>query len=618
MQTGNIERRESTDFKRIARLALFVSLSLTAVCSVVVAVTPRASGYEISVYAAFPAYFWYLLCAAIIVGLCVLVRGHIIANGQGFDRYQAMSIVAILIPTSVILLMPIIRGYPMYGRWDVLSHIGWTKDILVNHFISKDDLYPTEHILAATACMLSQMPTPTLTETFPQLFWMLFVMFFYVLARGLLLRRLELGVALALSLVPVFNVSNSQVISPVLLAPNAQSFFLMPLVIFSYFRSIGSGCRKRFAISLVILLLCIAFFHPLTVILLIVVFGVTQLSIARGRSTGRRGEPLVLNRSSTGILIALVVFFAWQSYSILLTRSLVSVYNSVLDRGLGSGLSLYSALVNTTHPSLSDLLDFVVRVYGSFILLGLLSLATVLFLVRARKVDSIRLTLSLSFLLLSILSLVVLSVSFPMPFGRVFAFVTFFSFLLIPNLFAEETRIAWLRNVKGTKLLRVASIYALVAILVLISIFGLYPSPRVRSANDQVTSAELSGMSSFFDVRDGNLRIVELGLSQLTFYDEIYGMSSSRKNLDYGSAVQPPDHFSYNVSSSFGKSYATPRYLLTSESGRSYYPLVYPEYEGNWRFSPSDIAKLRLDSSVNEFLDNGNLELYIVYPTASK
>jgi hypothetical protein len=529
-----------------------------------------------------------------------------------------MSIVAILIPTSVILLMPILRGYEMYGRWDVLSHIGWIKDIQVTHFIGKDDVYPTEHILAATVCMLSQMPTGNLTETFPQLFWMLFVMFFYVLARGLLLRKGELGIALVLSLMLVFNVSNSQVISSVLLAPNAQSFFLMPLVVFSYFRSIGSECRKRFAITFVILLSCIAFFHPLTVIVLIIVFGVTQLSIARDQSTGRRREPMVLNRSNTGIMIALVVFFAWQSYSTLLTRSLVTVYNSVLDRGLGSELSKYSALVNTAHPSLSDLLDLVVRVYGSLILLGLLSLAAVLSLVKSRKVGSIRITLSYSFLLLSILSLVVLSVSFPIPFGRVFAFATFFSFLLIPSLFVEETRIAGIKNEKGTKLFRIALIYALVAILVLISTFGLYPSPRLRSANDQVTSADLSGMSLFFDVRDGNARIVELGLSQLTFYNEIYGMSSPRKNLDYGSGVQPPDHFSYNVSSSLGNSYATPRYLLTSELGRSYYPLVYPEYEGYWRFSPSDFAKLGLDSNVNEFLDNGNLELYIVYPAASK
>jgi len=130
--------------------------------------------------------------------------------------------------------------------------------------------------------------------------------------------------------------------------------------------------------------------------------------------------------------------------------------------------------------------------------------------------------------------------------------------------------------------------------------------------NQQVSEVELDGMTWFFDSRNEEILIQELGISQRRFHDAILCMPGSSKYIRYGKSTLPVDHFEYINKTSLGDYYEDQRYLLISHLGRILYPKVHPKYEKHWKFTPVDFCMLEKDSTVLRIHDNGNLNVYFV------
>jgi hypothetical protein len=119
-------------------------------------------------------------------------------------------------------------------------------------------------------------------------------------------------------------------------------------------------------------------------------------------------------------------------------------------------------------------------------------------------------------------------------------------------------------------------------------------------------------MEFLFAHRNENFTILELGISQMRLFDEIYGRDVQRTNIGYGDDVTPVDHFGYNVTDSISNSYDSPHYLLLSEPGKGFYSAVYPEYRSLWKFTPEDFKELTMDSELNHIFSDGSVDVFLI------
>jgi len=138
---------KSSDESRAIKVTAIIAFTFIVLILMIIVKTPPASGYEISIYNVYPWYLWVFVITSIFLGQMILLSGATASKKN--DNYWVIGFLGILITNTILLFMPFIRGYTMYGRGDVLTHIGYIKDILNTASIGTNNYYPIEHILTA-------------------------------------------------------------------------------------------------------------------------------------------------------------------------------------------------------------------------------------------------------------------------------------------------------------------------------------------------------------------------------------------------------------------------------------------------------------------------------------
>ena len=181
MKFGN----ENVTIKIIAIIAFtFIISALT-----IISKTSPASGYEISIYDAYPWYFWVFIITSIFMGQIILVRSALSSDKS--DRLCFFGFLAIITTNIILLFMPFIRGYATYGRGDVLSHIGYIKDILRTASFGTDNFYPLDHILTASLSYITSINVEHAVNIIPPIFSLFYIISIYFLARQIFERKAE-------------------------------------------------------------------------------------------------------------------------------------------------------------------------------------------------------------------------------------------------------------------------------------------------------------------------------------------------------------------------------------------------------------------------------------------
>ena len=83
------------------------------------------TGYHIDIYSQLPSIFWCGSSIAYFLG-CLLVL-------QERKNFRSLGVTILLINFCLILLIPYELGYYSYGRGDMISHIGWIKDLILGY-----------------------------------------------------------------------------------------------------------------------------------------------------------------------------------------------------------------------------------------------------------------------------------------------------------------------------------------------------------------------------------------------------------------------------------------------------------------------------------------------------
>lgn len=588
-------------------LLVIGSLALVGMAAIVALVGP-ARGYEFSIYDAYPVVFWVLAGVGLLVGQALLLR-RAFGTADGRWRYGLAIVVGIEV---LILLLPYLRGYPVFNRSDVLTHVGYIRDIQRTNGLGGRNIYPNIHMLVLTLAYATGVKPMQVINSIPVVVTAFSVVATYALVTSVFDHRR----ALATLPFAVIFLGGTAHTNP---SPYAQTVLIVPFVLYLFVRGQQLGSTPVRA-ALAIVLVSLVIYHPLTTLFLLAVFAIYTVSrVARGNSPISTDPSEQLGRSvgSTVAQLMAGVFVAWYSNFASVIGRFSTAYERLFAASGGgeSRFEAYGSTVNRFSPALIDLLTIGAVKYGQsglFIGLGGIYVAKsgIESLLGRARMGVYELTFTASFLVFTGLGAVFLFVDLFVGFGRLLVFARIFAALLVGTVTFE------LYHRYGARRLVVGATALACVVVVIIGLVGVYHSPLETRQNQQVTEAELEGSAWLLEYRSTSVGIDERGINMWRFRDALYGTEGyGDRQVVAASGNSPPPHFGYDTNATLGASYDSDRYLVLTELGREYYPNMYPDYREFWSFESADYQRLERDGTVSHLYDNGEVDVYYVNGT---
>lgn len=577
--------------------------ALLFLLTVILFLTPPASGYEISIYDAYPIYFWVIGCLALLVGNVVIVRS---AYDETSDWVYGLLLVLCVV--GLITLLSYFRGYTLLGRADVLTHVGFITDIQKTNGVTSGNIYPNIHLLVlslAFATGLEPMTMLTSVGAIASVFGITSILALLMVTFGR--RRALLSIPFATVVIGVQS------------APFLMSSLLVPFVLYLFVKERQTkALHVRAALATV--LFSMVLYHPITTVFLLLVFA--TYSVARFLT--RRN---ILPTSSSEIddpvgsmplsQLMIAVFAIWYlDFEKIIVRIEIVLQNTLGPVGGSSApIDTYSSTVNQYSPALLDLVQIFTLRYGAaailLVLAGLYSLLLALAILSGRaEVSRFESMFVGGLALFSGAAAVFLVVDLLVGFGRPLVYATLFGALLAGGLFISLSRNESLRPfVNG-------ALYVTLAVLIVVSTFGLYAAPAQIETNQQVTENEFDGSTWYLEHRDDDVALSEFGIETYRFRDAIYGRNTyTADQVVTSDTTRIPPHFNYTEHETLGASYERDQYMILTTRGRIFYQEVYPDYRQFWSFQPSDFQRLPQDETVSHVYSNGGYDVYRVNAT---
>jgi len=602
---------ENNRIDRFFKIILITGFFLILVVLTILLGVGPASTYEFSIYDAYPWYFWVFLLSAILCGQGVIIGSAIT---QSKKNYWFFGLCVILLSNVLLLFMPIIRGYYIFGDGDVLTHIGNMKDILQTSHIGENQ-YPIDHILGVIIHVISGLSLSDITFIIPPLFSFFFILSMYYVGKVIFSNQFERLILLVLASILCFGEFH------LAFTPNSQAIFLVPLILYLAFKVYYSENNNKYHILLLLMSTLIVFYHPLVAIMVVLILCLMEIM----QYVLKKYQKSILKKVNFTytIIFILTVFLIWSSYLFTIIWVMKPIIGRIFgDETVKSELQNNFNLISKVMFDPIYLLNLILNVYGQWIVFGILSLLSIGLIFKSIKNQKTELNFSggitvLGFIVFSILSAAIFLMINSFGFGRIFSFASIFSLLLIPTgvyLFLyNNSHDLVLSRKKIIKLLGVILVFFCITYF---SVFNLYYSPIIKQPNVQVPKSDYIGMSTFFPYWDESFPILEFGLFSFRFDHAIYGPSSGRLNFadtNYDNFI-PPDHFGYQNETQSRILFDSSKYLILNDHGRGFYPKIYPEFPDKWRFITQDFERLKSDNKVQQVYSNKNLEIFILSP----
>ena len=623
---GDSKMVEKKDIRIIKLLTIF-AFSMMILALIIILRTQLIPNYEINIYNTYPWYFWMFIMLSIYAGVLILLKSYIT---KAQNNYWIFGFAAILLSNFILLTIPVFQNYLILGRGDILTHIGWMRNILNAGYFG-NDMYPIIHILGAITHYFTDISLESITTLIYPVFSIFYILSFYILYNEILRDKSNVILAMVFTSIMVFGTAQTS------FAPFTLSFFTIPIFFYIYFRE-RSNHKWNVKILLLIATIFLLLFHPLTALLLL--FSIMIIEFSRyvylrinqpPQDSSHHVQQVKYRINFSYVLIALLIagLLLWKPYLHLLENGFYTFY-SFLESQTSPNFS--SALATANKATLKDLIITTIFIYGVLIITILASLISIYELVKdnisSLKNNTLHLLnifLSLKvyeiFSIIGFLVFVIISVFvyFKLPlfgFTRILSFATIFTSFLMFSLFyiILESRN---RKLNFNKYVKVLLISIIILPIICISTLNLYDSPLTLTPNEQVTSSEINGMETFYLYDNNSSRILDLGISQYRFLAYIYGEQADSYgqdihigNLSNTSRTNPIDHFGFNNTTTITQFYNGSVYLLINDIAIENYPQIYPNYPDKWRFTPQDFNRLNNTQQVMLIYNNGNLKVY--------
>ncbi|MPW38614.1 hypothetical protein GBV73_02720 [Thermococcus sp. 101 C5] len=586
------------------KLLAVISVLLLNYVLYIIIVTPPSEGYELSIYDAYPTYFFILILISFSCSFLGVLYNI-------FTRKITISCLAniftIVMLNAVLVLLPIFRGYAFYQRHDALSHVGMIKDILISGHVGDNNFYPVFHIISSVIIQITNLNFFLIRELIPAYFYYLYVISISLISIKITGDRSAGLFAFLFASVPLLGGRR------IAFTPSDNLFFLLPFIFYIFYLDLYKSSIET-KVLLIVILLLIPYMHPEIVILLMIIFVLFPLSGYLSKAISKINQSA--NKGTWHLCLVLFTsFFTWFSMFSRFSFYTRRLYFSFLGAMSTPPIEYYSTLFSRSKLTEIEVLELFIKREGAHFIYLILASLVVLIIVKNmlsnRKVEFNHLFFGLVFLLSSFLMVISLFVDIVIGYERVLKYVILFSTLLVSVFFI---------NYKKNLLLQKNKIFFLMIFLILIisttiSTFNLYPSPIIKSYNQQVTSMEISGTSWLIEFGDKNLEPIDMFITFGRFVHALQGYQySMQENKLYATALYntkryPPDHFNYTHFGTLGESYSEDKYMLTNKLMKLFYFELWPKHA---RFTPNDFVKLNSDPTVDKIYLNGELEIYYI------
>ena len=592
--------------------------------SLVIVSTPSATGYEISIYEAYPMYLWGLFVGSFACGITIIVR-QIFSEQQ--SRWWMTGLLIVFITNSVFLLLPEFRGYIFYGYGDTLTHLGRIKIVTTTGHLGEYNFYPLIHILGASMNLVVNISLPNILSLFFVLFYCVYVINMYLLARLIGDLKGQALMVLVLALPLTLNLTYVRI------PPQVVAMIMVPCLLYFWYRKVQMPATAFYStLLLILLILFITFFHPMTTLLTLIIllivpatwFIYSRLISSKPYQSAHLHFPLknALNVS----MIMGIVFFAWYfGYA-----RIEKIFKGFVDWILyGLGESTYTQQVSQLGEaaeaglSLPQTIEVFFLRYGAVaLLLGISTIAFFLVcyfsLSRRPYFGFAEFATAGQFLIAGAIGIVALSsatfgrvdpiraAQFPLIFGIVISGLVFYKILRRPFFFR---RIRWIIGMT-------------VIIVLIMAAWGLgavYDSPWVYKANTQVTQARLAGSKWLFTARTDTILVGGGHPNNLRKLYHYHFMVAPDEMWDLGLRIfdseSVPSHFGYDTGVNIKEAlHYKAKYLAVFERDRiseQAFPENVRGQASQW--NDQDFAKLESDPAAMRLYSNGGFEAWKIY-----
>lgn len=555
-----------------------------------------ADSYELSIYSAFPTYFWIILSIIIMFSLLVII----VSTHMDYSRQVWLGLFLILSIYTMILLLPVIRGYVLPGRGtgDILVHIGHAKTIIDTGHIYNTNYYPVIHILMASLNHIGLS-----LETASALIWTTFsigfIIFITVLARKIIHDRKKAFFVIFFSLPLMFYGFHIAIL------PAFFSFFMIPLLLYTWY---ATSSKKEFLILYIVLSFLIVFFHPMTTLILIMIFMIFLIC-----------DKLPLkkyfkNIENLDFRIGLSVFLiSYVTWIISFERGVESIERIILWPFVGQREAViehHTGLVSRAGLGVWETFSLFTNRFGVTAIYLLIPLLLILFFIFKGWLKTLNtLEVSSGLQYLGGISFIGYSVvGYMIEFGPVRSsrYAVLFSIILMGALFYKT----YTNVPQRKKLYVILIVFIIVFSSSLLCIFNIDGSPRNFGANSQLSHSEHDGWNWYINNR--NESVILYCTSDLRKY-EIYIQGRYNYSRGAWSREPIPTRFGYEENYTMYESFNETSYMVTKEFNRVSF-LRFPEqiHELTLRYLEEDFVKLESDPTVNKIYENDGYEVWMV------
>ena len=572
----------------------FLSLSV----AVLLAHLSPTRGYELSLYAGTPLSVWVLLFASFCIGVVL-----------AFFAQSAVRRLGPVLATFVVIVvsgLPVIRGYVLFGQFDLLNHAGTVTEVLNLGGFESSILYPAMHTEAATLSLIAGISGYHALSSLTVVFVGLFVIGGTMLVRGFDSSwwTEATGVFMLCLLLPIISIRLPKL--QAIPAAFAMFYWIFLLGLLTrLFQSRSSTVRR---VTYILVGPALVFYHPQFAL---IAFGTGILLIVCLQLFGRwlPYESYLVRRAFGFSILVGVILWEWISKLPGFRGALQKVVVGASSGG--SGIPDPSGKLQAVGGSTTEI---VLKVFGIRIAVSLIGLGVGLLLLKQSWKVKQRYSTSLYLVAgagLMTLPLIGLFFSF---LGRVSQGFRYIGFAFGLASVVAAVGIGVFLNRSGNKKWARIGVALFLIMGALVVTPTLFKSPYVFQANEQVSQGQLTGYDFVFEHRDEG-QITAIDTSPYRARNALYGKSQSQSGIgrppntevvyQYGESFTPattevPSHFSNQT---FHQN-STNVYVIATARGRTKYLQMY----GGYRYNRADFVYLERNSGT--VYTNGDLKAH--------
>lgn len=574
---------------------------LALACGVAAAYLSPARTYELSIYAATPAAFWFGVGLAMLSALVVTVgiggRSRLAGLGLAGGAFTAVA------------ALPLIRGYHFYGSADALTHLGYLRDIASGATSVERFFYPGVHTLALAIGEGTGFSQERALLFVVFVTAVVFVLFVPLTVRALVDADLAttLGVFAAVLFLPINHVATHYMEAHSM----SETVLLFPLVLYLLVVYLESDQERAVGTPIGGLLALVTFatvlYHPLQATVELILFATVagmQFLCRRYRPT----HPIATHRRVYGQTAFLAVSYGlWTLVKprFLGTADIVlgEVWSFLSGSGAQAGavVGQQSESLAAVGSGLGDLfvkLFLVAAIFAAFA--ALLSVRTVYARFEVPETGREYLVAALVAFVPATLFLFVGSVS-KLAFrlvGSIMVVATVLGTVWLYRLAADRS------SGRASRPMRFALVVILGA-MVLHSLAIVYASPHIHKATPHVTEAQLSGYETAFEMGSPGVAYAGIRGGADRYMQAIYGADSVPESLQLEYHQQRGSITGENLTRIDAR-YDEDRYLVVSDRAVERELGPYRSI----RYDRSQLASIHSQRQVHRIGSNGVFRLY--------